>query len=328
MTDPEKPIHPESAELMAWQDREVPMPRAAEIAAHVAECGACSAEVRGFAHASAALQAWRVDAPPPAAAPTVRRGNGRLLYFAAAAVLLIGLASTVRVECAAAPTCEHPRFHFSFMPSTPAPAFAPGAQGSVSGSAQAQFERDWNARRHLTIGVPNQGAKVLVVMFIDWQCPACRAVHMSYLPIVDAINREKPGSIRVVTRDYPLNMRCNPNVPIEMHPAACEAAVAVRLAREKNKEKDMIDWLFAHQPTLTPAIVRQGAKDVAGVADLAARYPAVIKEIAADADLGRRLEVGGTPTVFVNGVLARTPDDGLFPPQMFEMALRAELKKK
>src|SRR4051812_46455381 len=102
MTDSNKFAHPEHAELMAWQDREVPMPRAAEIAAHVARCGACSAEVRGFAHASAALQAWRVDAPPPAKAPTVRGPNRRLLYFAAAAVVLVGLFSTVRVECAAA----------------------------------------------------------------------------------------------------------------------------------------------------------------------------------------------------------------------------------
>lgn len=327
MTDPENAVHPESAELMAWQDREVPMPRAAEIARHVGECAACSAEVRTFAAASAAVQQWRVDAPPPAAAPAVRRPRQRLLYFAAAAVVLVGLLSTVRVECAAAPTCEHPRFHFSFLPSAPTPSFTPGPQGGVSPAAQTMFDRDWNARRHLTIGIPNEGAKVLVVMFIDWQCPACRAVHATYLPIVDAINRQKPGSIRVVTRDYPLNMRCNPNVPIEMHRAACEAAVAVRLAREKHKETEMIDWLFAHQETLTPAIVRQAAKDVAGVADLAARYPSVIKDVAAEVELGRRLEVGGTPTVFVNGILARTADNGLFSPEMFEMALRAELRK-
>lgn len=327
MTDFEKPVHPDGAELMAWQDREVPMPRAAEIAQHVGECAVCSAEVRQFAAASAAVQQWRIDTPPAAKAPSMRKPNRRLLYFAAAAVVVIGLLTTVRVECAEAPTCEHPRFHFSFMPTSSAPVFSSGTQGGVSPAQQSAFERDWNAKRRLTIGIPNQGAKVLVVMFIDWQCPACRAVHMSYLPIVDAINREKPGSIRVVTRDYPLNMRCNPNVPIEMHPAACEAAVAVRLARENNKEKEMIEWLFARQQTLTPAIVRQGAKDVAGVGDLAARYPTVIKDVAAEVELGRRLEVGGTPTVFVNGVLARTADNGLFPPQLFEMALRAELKK-
>jgi protein-disulfide isomerase len=90
----------------------------------------------------------------------------------------------------------------------------------------------------------------------------------------------------------------------------------------------MINWLFARQPQLTPALVRQGASEAAGVSDLAARYPAVIKDVMAEVELGRRLEVGGTPTVFVNGVLARTSDNGLFSPPEFEMALRAELKKK
>jgi len=322
MTNPETSVHPESAELMAWQDREVPMPRAAEIAAHVGACAACSDEMRRFAAASSAMQSWRVAPPPPAVAPTAPKSRRRLLYWAAAAAVIVGLLSTVRVECAAAPTCDHPRFHFSFMPAS-SPEF--GAQGAVVPSAA--FQRDWNARRHLPIGISSEGAKVLVVIFLDWQCPACRAVHGAYLPIVDAINRERPGSIRVVMRDYPLNMRCNPNVPVEMHPAACEAAVAVRLAREKHREAEMISWLFARQEQLTPALVRQGASEAAGVTDLAARYPSVIKDVMAEVDLGRRLEVGGTPTVFVNGVLARTLDNGLFSPQQFEMALRTELKK-
>ena len=230
----------------------------------------------------------------------------RILYWAIAAIAVVGLFGAFRMPSAA----------------------ASGPQGRVSGAPQAAFERDWNARRRVPIGIPAQGAKVLVVIFLDWQGPACKAVHGGYLPVVDAINRETPGSIRVVTRDYPLNMRCNPNVPVEMHPAACEAAVAVRLAREKHRETEMIDWLFARQATLTPALVRQGAQEVAGVVDLAARYAAVVKEVAADVELGRRLEVGSTPTVFVNGVLARTLENALFSPQQFEMALRAELNKK
>ena len=327
--------HPHPEELMAWQDREVPMPRAAEIATHVGDCPACADQVRRFASASAAMQTWRIadpmaaepPAPPAGVATALRKPNRRLLYFAAAAVVIVGLLSTVRVECAAAPTCDHPRFHFSFIPSAAAPEFVPGTQGGTSASQQSAFERDWNSRRHIPIGIPAQGAKVLVVIFLDWQCPACKAVHGTYLPIIDQLNAEKPGSIRVVTRDYPLNMRCNPNVPVEMHPGACDAAVAVRLARETHRESEMIAWLFARQEELTPALVRQGAQEVAGITDLAARYAAVIKDVMADADLGRRVEVSSTPTVFVNGVLARTRDNDLFSPQEFQMALRAELRK-
>lgn len=310
--------HPGTDELMAWVDKEVTGPRAAEITAHVVGCAQCAHEAKQFVAASAAVKQWRVE---PAPAIKVAQPKRRLVYWAAAAAVILGVLSTVRVQCAEEPTCEHPSLHFSFMPTSS------GAGAPAASLTQMAFERDWNSRRHLQTGIPNGAAKVLVVMFIDWQCPACRAVHMSYLPVIDAINREKPGSVRVVTRDYPLNIRCNPNVPIEMHPAACEAAVAVRLAREKNKDTEMIDWLFARQPSLTPALVQQGLKEVAGVTDLPARYPAVIKEVAAEVDLGRRLEVGGTPTVFVNGVLARTAENALFSPQQFEMALRIELRK-
>ncbi len=337
MTERLKSDHPEDAELMAWLDKEVGGDRAAEISAHVVGCASCTTEVQQFVATGAAIRQWRIDPVPSGKTndktPAPRR---RMLYVAAAAVIVVGVLSTVRVQCAEEPTCEHRRLRFSFMPSgiepsdipTPAPNVPPGTPAGGGSSPQSAFERDWNARRRLQTGVPQGSAKVVVVMFIDWQCPACRAVHMSYLPIVDAINKATPGSIRVEMRDYPLNMRCNPNVPVEMHSAACEAAVAVRLARENKRDAQMVEWLFARQQTLTPAIVRQGAKDVAGIADLAARYPEVIKQVAADVEQARRLEVGGTPSVYVNGVLARTVENGLFSPQMFEMALRAELGKK
>lgn len=315
MSEHPQPGHPEKDQLMAWVDKEVGSARAAEISAHVVGCADCTTEVQRFVAASAAVRQWRIDPMPSmkkAAAP-----KRKMAYWVAAAVLLVGVLSTVRVQCAEEPSCEHKRIGFSFLPSETRPS-----------PPQVSFERDWNARRRLQTGVPQGNAKVVVVMFIDWQCPACKAVHASYLPIVDAINKTAPGSIKVVMRDYPLNMRCNPNVPVEMHPAACEAAVAVRLAREKNKDAELVEWLFARQQTLTPDLVRQGAKDVAGVTDLAARYPAVIKDVTAGVEMGRRLEVGGTPTVFVNGVLARTADNRLFAPQEFEMALRAELNKK
>lgn len=328
MTDQLKTDHPETAELMAWLDKEIGGERASQISAHLVGCPACTREVQQFVAASAAVRQWRIDPVPAKKSARTAAPKRRFLYLAAAAVVVIGLLTTVRVQCAEEPTCEHTRLRFSFMPS-PKPAFAPGTQGGgISGSAEGFFERDWNARRRLSTGVPQGNAKVVVVMFIDWQCPACRAVHMSYLPVVDAINKTAPGSIRVEMRDYPLNMRCNPNVPVEMHPAACEAAVAVRLAREKGRDAQMVEWLFARQQTLTPASVRAGAQQVAGVTDLAARYAAVIKDVMAEVEQGRRLEVGGTPTVFVNGVLARTPENALFSPQQFEMALRAELKKK
>ncbi len=73
-----------------------------------------------------------------------------------------------------------------------------------------------------------------------------------------------PGVIKTVTKDYPLNNKCNFNVPGQNHPGACEAAAAVRLATERGKAGPMIDWLFSHQESLTPQSVEAEVKELAG----------------------------------------------------------------
>jgi hypothetical protein len=75
-----------------------------------------------------------------------------------------------------------------------------------------------------------------------------------------------------VLKDYPLDSECNVNVTGGgPHPSACEAAVAVRLAQSHNRVEAMEEWLFTNQPSLTPPVVRQAARDV-GQIDFEAKY--------------------------------------------------------
>ena len=114
------------------------------------------------------------------------------------------------------------------------------------------------ATPRVPIVVPREGAKVLIVKFNDFQCPPCRNSHMAYKPILAKFAMEHPGEVRYVLKDYPLDSECNANVANTIHPSACEAAVAVRLARTHNREEAMIEWIFANQPMLTPELVKQG----------------------------------------------------------------------
>lgn len=192
---------------------------------------------------------------------------------------------------------------------------------------QQIFERDWLARRRLPIK-PAPGAKVTVVMFLDWQCPACKVAELSYNVVFADFEKRMPGAVAVQIRDYPLNTRCNAHVPVEMHPAACEAAVAVRLARPHGTAPALIDWLFANQETLTPDSVRAAAARIGKVPDFATRYTAVLKDVARDVAEGYSLEVGGTPTCFINGVLARSNGGrNLFTPEEIRLAIEAELRR-
>jgi protein-disulfide isomerase len=95
------------------------------------------------------------------------------------------------------------------------------------------------------------------------------------------------------------------------------------MARSNNQADRMTDWLFANQETLTPATVKQAAKDVAGIADFDARYARALQEVKTDFSLGNLLKVGSTPTFFVNGKRIV----GGVPAHYLEGIIEIELKK-
>src|SRR5207247_10365672 len=110
-------------------------------------------------------------------------------------------------------------------------------------------------------------------------------------------------------------------VPNAIHPAACEAAVAVRLARTHNREEQMIEWIFENQPALTPELVKQGARQVGQVTDFDAKYASTLESVKSDIALGHSLGVGSTPTFFINGKKV----EGALPVQYFQQAIEYEL---
>ncbi len=149
---------------------------------------------------------------------------------------------------------------------------------------------------------PSDGAAVVIVKFNDYQCPPCRQTFNEYKSVFAKWAKDAPGKVKYMTRDYPLERQCNQFVPQDLHPAACEAAVAVRLAREKGKAEAMEEWIFANQPSLTPELVKQGVRTVAGVTDFDTRFDTTLQLVKADIAMGSQLKVSGTPTFFMNGI--------------------------
>ena len=191
------------------------------------------------------------------------------------------------------------------------------------GAAQVKDFEAWLAKQpREPIVAPADGAAVVIMKFNDYQCPPCRQTFMEYKPILAKWAKQAPGKVKFITKDFALERECNAGVSADVHPAACDAAVAVRLAREKGKADAMEDWLFANQPSLTPASVRQAAKDVGGVSDMEARYQATLALVKGDTAQGVQLKVTGTPTFFMNGV--RLP--GLRP-EFFDAAIAWELNR-
>jgi uncharacterized membrane protein/protein-disulfide isomerase len=186
---------------------------------------------------------------------------------------------------------------------------------------QSELERFMATAPRVPLIISAEGAKVLVVKFNDYQCPACSQSYFAYKPILAKYASTNPGAVRLVMKDYPLNPNCNPNVGTMLHPAACEAAVAVRLAQQHNRGTEMEEWLYSHQPGMTPPIVRQAAHDVGQVADFDAKFQSTLELVKGDIGLGAQLGVKGTPTFFINGVKF---DAGLRP-EYFDEAIAYEL---
>jgi protein-disulfide isomerase len=186
---------------------------------------------------------------------------------------------------------------------------------------RSEFERWYASQPRVPLIVPAEGAKVLVVKFNDFQCPACGQSYLQYKPIFAKYEAEHPGAVRLVLKDYPLNRDCNDALGQTIHPGACDAAVAVRLAPSSRVEA-MEEWLYSHQPAMTSPSVRQAARDIAQINDFETKYPSTLAMVKGDVALGRQLGVKSTPTFFINGVKI----EGALPPQYFDQAIAYELQ--
>ena len=189
---------------------------------------------------------------------------------------------------------------------------------------QKYFEEAWWQQQRVDLGIPADGAKVVVVKFNDYQCPTCKAVYDGYKPIYEKFEKSHPGQVKQVTKDWPWHSKCNFNVPTEMHNWACEAAAAARMAKDRGKLAEMEAFLFQNQQTLTPQGVIDGAKKLLGVTDFDKEYAAKLPDIKRDVADGGALSLNGTPLIFINGVRI----NGYMQPSLFELALSLELNKK
>ena len=184
----------------------------------------------------------------------------------------------------------------------------------------SQFTAWMDVQPRENLGIPANGAKVVVVKFNDYQCPACRQAYLAYRSLQQSMETKYPGQVAFVNVDYPLESECNQG---GIHSAACEAAVAVRLAKAKNRGPEMEAWLFGNQDGLTRDRVKEGLNEVAQVTDFDDKYSEVLNAVRADAQLGQKVQITGTPTFFINGIRIGST----LRPAYMEAAIEHELQR-
>jgi len=139
-------------------------------------------------------------------------------------------------------------------------------------------------------------AAVTLVEFSDFECPVCRGLH-------DVLRGMLPNypQVRVIFKDFPLE---------QIHPWARTAALAGRCAYQQTPAAfwKMYDFIYDGQDVISAENAWSKMTDFASQAGLDAdafKSCMASPEAAAAVDASRangiQLEVGSTPTIFVNG---------------------------
>jgi protein-disulfide isomerase len=138
------------------------------------------------------------------------------------------------------------------------------------------------------------GAKIMVVEFSDFQCPACRAAE----PTVRQMLTVYDDKMRFVFKHFPLRM----------HEWARDGARAAECAGRQGKFWPYHDQLYDHQDDWTNAKFDQVLTAYAREQGLdmdawsaCRKDPATTAAIDADVKDGGDAWVGATPTFFING---------------------------
>jgi uncharacterized membrane protein/protein-disulfide isomerase len=206
-------------------------------------------------------------------------------------------------------------------PADPAPGDQAAANAPPTAAQSTELEHflDTSPRSMIPVDVT---APVVIVKFNDYQCPPCKQTYEMYKPLKAKWEREAPGKVKWITKDFALNPECNAGVKNAVHLFACQAAAGVRMAKANGKGEALEDWIFANQPSLTLEGLKKAVQDIGGVNDFDAKYPSVLTQVKGDTALGGILGVNQTPTFYINGV--HIPP---LQPDFMDQAIAYELKK-
>ncbi len=193
----------------------------------------------------------------------------------------------------------------------PLPTVPPGTQapsGETKVNARTMIDDDpWAG---------SKDARVVVVEFSDFQCPACASAY----PVVKELKEKYGDQILFVYRDFPIH---------SIHPRAQKAAEAAQCAFEQDRFWEFHDILFERQndwanigvPKFKEYAVELGLD--ADSFNQCLDSDKYREEVQTDLQEGSHFGVQATPTFFINDKNIR----GSAPLSMFEVMIDEELNK-
>jgi len=155
-------------------------------------------------------------------------------------------------------------------------------------------------------------APVVLTLFSDFQCPYCSTVKTQ----LDQLLEKNPDTLRIVYKAYPL----------PSHKMSMPAVLAAFAANRQGHFWDLYEKLYSDFRNLSPERIKLYASELK--MDMA-QYEKDLADRKVQAQVGRDLRearmsgVGGTPTMFINGLLVQNRS-----PQGMQEMIDKEVSKR
>lgn len=161
---------------------------------------------------------------------------------------------------------------------------------NTSPTLQPVNESELVAENNVVLGFKD--ARVTVVEFLDYNCPYCKQISPNLKNLLDG-NKNK---LRVIVKHFPL-------VQLSGHESSYLAAQAVQTANRFDKGSEMHQALIDAEK-IDKDLVSNTAKNL-GINeeefDKLLNSDEIRKEVDADLEMAKKLQIRGTPSIFING---------------------------
>lgn len=143
-------------------------------------------------------------------------------------------------------------------------------------------------------------APVSLVVFSDFQCDICEMFATNFEHL---INYNK-GKLNIIFKYFPLSSQCNPIITDDLHPSACKAALAAEAAHQQGRFWEYHDAMFEKGIQGDEKLFVAIAQSLnLNMEKFKSDYSSLKSQEKITVDIleGNRLNIDGTPTVFLNG---------------------------
>lgn len=174
-----------------------------------------------------------------------------------------------------------------------------GANQQTSNQPVVENPHELRAEDHIA---GNPEAKIVLIEYGDFQCPACAAAH----PHLTQLKEELGDQVAIVWRHLPLT---------SIHAGALPAAKAAEAAARQDKFWEMHDLLFERQnewarSTAPESFFSDYARELRLDIDqfqADTKDAAIAERINADLAIANQLGAASTPTFYLNGTHINNP---------------------